>query len=343
MGSYCGTGAWIDLTPLIARDKVDISRIPKPVRDYTQFQGKRCALPVLADVYGLYYNKAMFAKAGISSPPKTVSELTADAKKLTVKNPDGSIKVAGFVPNMTFYENAAAHFAPLWGAQWDQNGKSSIGTDPHWASMLMWDKQLIDFYGYNNLVKFESGAGQEFSSSNAFETGKLAMELDGEYRTAFLTAEHPELKYGTAPAPVDDAQAALYGGGYVTGNTLGIPKGAANAAAAWELAKYLALDNRAITKLANGLGNVPTTTTALKDPALKSNPQFETFLKIFTDSHTATNPNTAIGTANQELFQNFISRWQSGTVPAAGLAAGLKGVDAQIDAQVQNSTVGKAP
>ena len=45
---------------------------------------------------------------------------------------------------------------------------------------------------------------------------KLAMELDGEYRTAFLKTEHPELKYGTAPAPVDDAQAGLYGGGYVT-------------------------------------------------------------------------------------------------------------------------------
>src|SRR5206468_7401215 len=79
MGSYCGTGAWTDLTPLIARDKVNISVIPSAVRDYTQFQGKRCALPVLADVYGLYYNKAMLAKAGITQPPKTVSELTADA------------------------------------------------------------------------------------------------------------------------------------------------------------------------------------------------------------------------------------------------------------------------
>ena len=40
----------------------------------------------------------MFAKAGITEPPKTMTELMADAKKLTVRNPDGSIKVAGFVP-----------------------------------------------------------------------------------------------------------------------------------------------------------------------------------------------------------------------------------------------------
>ena len=39
-------------------------------------------------------------------------------------------------------------------------------------------------------------------------------------------AEHPDLKYGTAPLPVDDASPTLYGAGYVTGNIIGIPKGA---------------------------------------------------------------------------------------------------------------------
>ena len=33
--------------------------------EYTQYEGKRCTLPLLGDAYGLYYNKAMFAKAGI--------------------------------------------------------------------------------------------------------------------------------------------------------------------------------------------------------------------------------------------------------------------------------------
>ena len=144
LGSYCRTGAWINLGPYIARDKVDLGVMPSAVRDYTQFNGIRCALPDLADAYGLYYNKALFAKAGITSPPKTFTELTADAKKLTQFNPDGSIKVAGFVPTSSFYENAAAHYAPLWNAHWDENGQSSIATDPHWAAYLRWDKQLIE-------------------------------------------------------------------------------------------------------------------------------------------------------------------------------------------------------
>ena len=73
--------------------------------------------------------------------------------------------------------------------------------------MLEWDKNLVDWYGYDKLTRFEAGAGEEFSASNAFETGKVAMMLDGEYRTAFIEDEHPELNYGTAPFPVADDQA----------------------------------------------------------------------------------------------------------------------------------------
>ena len=74
------------------------------VADYTSFAGSTCALPFLTDAYGLYYNQDMFDKANITEPPKTMSELIDVAKKLTVFNPDGSIKVAGFVPYMAYYE-----------------------------------------------------------------------------------------------------------------------------------------------------------------------------------------------------------------------------------------------
>ena len=101
----------------MAKDGVSADIFPAAPKYYTEFDGKRCALPMLADAYGLYYNKAMFAKAGITHPPKTISELTADAKKLTVRNPDGSLKVVGFDPVSGFYENAAAHYGPLVGRE----------------------------------------------------------------------------------------------------------------------------------------------------------------------------------------------------------------------------------
>jgi multiple sugar transport system substrate-binding protein len=341
-GAFCSSGGWINLDALIKRDNVDMNQFPKAVQNYSKFGDKRCAMPVLADTYGLYYNKDMFKKAGITSPPKTFSELTADAKKLTQRNSDGSIKVAGFVPNEGFYENAAAHQGPLWDGQWiDNKGKSTLATSPGWARWLTWDKNLVDWYGHDKLQRFIAGAGQEFSPQNAFERGKVAMVLDGEYRTAFIKAEHPELNYGTAPMPVDDAHPELYGGGYVVGNTVGIPKGAKNQAAAWELTKYLATSTPPLVTLADGLGNVPTTAASAKAATVVKEPRFQTFVKIFDDPHTATNPLVASGDADQLALKAFAAKWEAGKVP--DLHAGLQAVDKQIDAQLANATAGTAP
>ena len=95
---YCGTGGWIDSAPLMKQSHISANLFPPAPRYYTQYNGTRCALPLLADDYGLYYNKALFAQAHITHPPRTMNELFADAKKLTVRNPDGSIKVAGIDP-----------------------------------------------------------------------------------------------------------------------------------------------------------------------------------------------------------------------------------------------------
>src|SRR4051794_30301971 len=214
-GAFCGSGAWVNLKPYLQRDGVSDTIFPPAPRSYTQYKGTRCALPMLADAMGLYYNEDMLKKAGLNGPPKTVSELTQYAKKLTVRNPDGSLKVVGFNPVMGWYSNTPANFGPMFGAKWvDGSGKSSLSSDPAWQKLLKWQKDLIDWYGYDKLVKFQAGLGDEFSASNAFEKGKVAMNVDGEWRTAFIADEAPKLNYTTAPVPADDANPDLYGGGY---------------------------------------------------------------------------------------------------------------------------------
>ena len=47
----------------------------------------------------------------------------------------------------------------MFGGKWtDADGKSTLGTDPAWAKLLTWQKDLIDWYGYDNLVSFQAGA-----------------------------------------------------------------------------------------------------------------------------------------------------------------------------------------
>jgi multiple sugar transport system substrate-binding protein len=328
VGKFCSSGAWVNLTPYIQRDKVDLNKLNATTRQYTEFDGNRCAMPFLADAYGLFYNKDLFAKAGIAGPPKTLDELTADAKKLTVKNPDGSLKTVGFLPLFDFYENAPAHLAPAVGAKWlTDDGKSAVGTDQAWKTLLTWQKSLVDWYGYDKLQKFRAGLGDEFSADNAFQKGKVAINVDAEYRLAFLKDQAPKLTYGVAPLPATDP--ARYGGGYVTGNIVGISKNAKNPEAAWELIKYLTTDDKAIIKLGNLIKNIPTTTASLADPTLQADPDFKVFLDIFANQNSSTTPPSASGPAYQETFQAFLTSWQAGKVK--DLDSGLADADKKIN------------
>lgn len=335
VGTFCASGAWVDLSPYIARDAVDLNAIPATVRSYTEFRGKRCAMPLLADAYGLYFNQTMLAAAGFSGPPKTLSELTAMAKALTVRKPDGTIERAGFLPQFGFYEFSPSHLAVATGASWFKgDGRSAVGTDPAWAELLRWQKDLVDWYGYKNLAEFTAGLGDEFSADHAFHKGQVAMMIDGEWRVAFLRDQAPDVKFGTAPMPVADAAPARYGAGYVTGNIVGLSKTAKNPEAAWALLKYLTTDPAAVATLANGIKNVPTTRDALAAATeLKSDPQFNVFLQIFDHPMSATMPASAVGNAVEETLNQFLLSWQAGN--ATDLRAGLSDVDKQVDQLIE--------
>lgn len=329
IGQYCSSGAFQDLSSYISRDKVDLTQIPQASRDYTTYKGKRCAMPLLADVYGLYYNKAMFAKAGITAPPKTMDELAADAKKLTQYNSDGSIKVAGYVPTPGFYENTVQALSPQFGAQWqDSSGRSTVATSKGWQDMLTWQRSLTNAMGKDKLTQFTAKAGDEYSAANDFESGKIAMIIDGEYRTAFLKAEHPDLAYGTAPFPT--FRAADYGTAYTTGTIIGIPKGASNTGAAWELVKYMSTQTKPLVQLANLLGNVPTTADALKSPDLKLPPQFDTFLTLSAGGKLQNNPPSPNGGAYIKVMEDFDLKYVTGGTN--DLMGGLQQAAKQIDA-----------
>ena len=329
VGNFCSTGAFRSLNKVIARDKIDMSQFSPTVKSYTEFEGNRCSMPMLADVYGLYYNKDLLSAAGFSAPPKTLSELESMAQKLTTYNPDGSIKTLGFNPTMGWYENAAAHYGPAAGAEWlKADGTSAISSSPGWTDLINWQKAFVDKIGWDKLNTFTSGLGQEFSADNAFQKGKVAMNMDGEYRTAFIDDQAKGLNYGTAPFPTADNHTDLYGGGYMTGNIIGISKGSKNPELAWALLKYLTTDTAAVVKLANGLKNVPTTTDALNSPDLQVSDQYKTFLDVAANKNVATTPASPLGAGYQQSFQDWWNKYQS---EGGDVQAGLKSVDKQIN------------
>ena len=331
VGTFCASNVFTDLKPFLEKSGIDLdTTFPKALQDYTQFKGKRCTLPLLNDAYGLYYNKDAFKAAGIIAPPKTLSEFDAAAKKLTTVKGD-SFSRLGFMPNFHGYESTTTHFAAQWNPTYfTADGKSNLAADPAFASMLKWQKNLIDeLGGFAKLEKYRATFGDEWGAKNPFHTGQVAMAIDGEWRLGMARDAGVNFDIGVAPFPVPDDQADTYGKGYLSGTIIGIASTSQKQNAAWELVKYMTTDTDAVVTFANAIHNVPSTLDALKSPKLDADPNFRTFLGIAQHPKSSTTPASPNGGAYQLTLQDFGFAHESGKV--TDLAAGLATTDQQID------------
>ena len=53
------------------------------------------------------------------------------------------------------------------------DGTSNIGNDPKWTELITWQRDLVDWFGYDKLEEFRAGLGDEWSAENAFQQGKV--------------------------------------------------------------------------------------------------------------------------------------------------------------------------
>jgi multiple sugar transport system substrate-binding protein len=337
VGEFCNSHAFVDLTPFMQKSGIDpTTTFPATQLSYTQYNHDQCALPLLSDAYGLYYNKDAFRAAGISGPPKTLSEFDADAVKLTHQSGD-TYSQLGFMPDYHFYESTITHFAAQWSPTYfSADGTSNVANDAGIKAAFEWQKGLVDkLGGYSRLEKYRTSFGDEFSNNNAFMTGQVAMIIDGEWRAGMINDSNSKVHYGVAPFPVPDAMVAQYGKGYITGTIVGIARTSAKQNAAWEFVKYLTSNTDAVVNFANAINNVPSTTAALASPKVNQDPSFQTFIKVASDPNSSTTPSSPNGGAYQLTLQDLGYAYESGK--QADLQSGLEGAAHQIDTDIAQS------
>ncbi|MGW1538891.1 ABC transporter substrate-binding protein [Streptomyces sp. NPDC002309] len=334
VGRFCASRALVDLNPFFEKSGIDPdTTFPKAMNEYTQFEGVRCAVPLLGDAYGLYYNKTAFEKAGIEAPPKTWSEFESVAKKLTVPQGD-SFEQLGFMPNYHGWETTTEHylgqFSPTY---FDSDGKSNVAEDPAFTAAFTLQKRLVDALGgYRKLEKYRAGLGDEWGPKHPFHTGQVAMQLDGEWRLGMALDAKPGFEIGVAPLPVPDDQADEYGKGYLSGTIAGIAATSKKQNAAWELVRHMTTDTDAVVNFSNDIHNVPSTLDALKSPKLKYDPRFKTFLDIAANPASSTTPASVNGGVYLTTIQEFGYDYESGK--ATDLKAGLAKTAQQIDTDI---------
>jgi len=335
VGQFCSSKAFVDLNPFMAKSNIDpTATFPPAQLQYTQYNGDQCALPLLSDAYGLYYNKDMFAAAGITEPPKTMSEFDADAVKLTKSDGDGYSQL-GFMPDYHGYESSISHFVAQWSPTYfTSDGKSNVGNDPAIAASMEWQKALVDkLGGYDKLEKYRSTFGDEFGAKNPFMTGQVAMAIDGEWRAGMIADDAPDLNFGVAPFPVPDDQADQYGKGYITGTIVGIASTSTKQNAAWRFVQFLTTDTKAVVDFANAIHNVPSTLDALASPDVSQDPSMQAFIAIASNPNSNTTPSSPNGGAYQLTLQDVGYDYESGKVTdlQSALATAAKQIDTDIE------------
>lgn len=232
-------------------------------------KGDIYAIPNDQGTYGLFYNKALFKKAGVAAPPKTYSELLAQCKKFKAK---GIIPLAygdrdGYSTDNWVTYDYASYMAPGDIAKVD--AKQMKYADPKLVKPL---EQLAKFK-QQGCVNADASTHENNDANTYFTSGKAAMVLMFPFVIkSFEQALGKNLALAKLPqsGPHNGRTAANSFHNWV------IPKNAKNKTGAWDFIK-MAVDKQGASNLATLVGALPTNNSAI---AQINDPLTKFFLKV---------------------------------------------------------------
>ncbi|MER5755470.1 sugar ABC transporter substrate-binding protein [Streptomyces sp. NPDC002088] len=270
----------------------------------TGAQGKDpAAVPLYSMAYALYYNKKMFADAGIAKPPATWDELIADGKMLS-KDGKWGLGAEGSNPSENIHH--AFVFAKQHGADFfTADGKPDFTSD----GVVTAVKQYVDLMATDKIIAPGNAEYAQNQSVSDFAKGKNAMLLWQSASANLKSQGMSEDDYGIAPVPV---QSGTPGAGtnvnsMVAGINLAVFKNTDNLDGATEFVKFMTSD--AEQKVLNtAYSSIPPVAKAQADAAF--NTSANAVLKDTLAGSAAALPQvadesqfeTAVGTAIKDLF-----------------------------------------
>jgi multiple sugar transport system substrate-binding protein len=192
------------------------------------YQDKIYGMPLFRGQAALYYNTEMFAKAGLSGPPRTMPEYTEYAQKLTQRDSSGNPVVSGWSLRLSgggqgiaekFWINLHQYGGTLLKQTGDGKWIAAYNSPEGRATL----KQYVE-----NVVVHKTVTPQMKADAEAFELEQTAMFIRESWVIGDIKQKAPNLKYATAPLP--RGSIALVTNLYVTADS---DKGKM----AWEFAK----------------------------------------------------------------------------------------------------------
>jgi multiple sugar transport system substrate-binding protein len=239
--AWVNAGALLPLDAYMKKDKQNVPDILPTAIEYWNRDGHHWAMPNNLSVQNLFFNKDLFAKAGLKTPDQyekdgnwTVDTYLDLARKLTTGTGDN--KVFGAV--WTTQTSLDIHLAFIWpfgGDLWDKDQKKSVLDSKDALEAIQFMGDLTAKYGVSpnddEWKAFASAANASWGA--AFSAGKAAMEIQPNDSLAPHVVPAPFAKTNV-PTPKGRA------GRIVRGLAVGahILKGSTHQDAAWEFANF---------------------------------------------------------------------------------------------------------
>ncbi|MBK3570269.1 ABC transporter substrate-binding protein [Streptomyces sp. MBT62] len=280
------------------------------------------AVPLYSMAYALYYNKQIFADAGISQPPATWAELVADGKKIQAK---GKQVLGAEGANVSENIHHTFVFAKQHGADFfTADGKADFTNDGVVAAV----KQYVDLMAKDKVIPVGNAEYAQNQSVSDFAKAKTAMLMWQSASANLKSQGMSDSAYGIAPIPV---QSGTPGTGaqvnsMVAGINLAVFKNTDNLDGSTKFVKFMTSD--AEQKILNtAYSSIPPVKAAQEDTAF--NTPANSVLKNTLATSAAALPQvadesqfeTAVGTAVKNLFADA----------AAGRAVTTASVKAELE------------
>ncbi|MFD3695111.1 ABC transporter substrate-binding protein [Streptomyces sp. NPDC058646] len=261
------------------------------------------AVPLYSMSYALYYNKKMFADAGVTKPPTTWDELTATGKQLTKDGKAGfGVEGSNLSNNIhQVFVLGKQHGADFFTA----DGKADFTSDGAVKAV----KQYVDLMADAQIVAKGNAEYSQNQSLSDFAKGKTAMLLWQTASATFAAQGMKEEEWGVVPAPV---QSGAPGQGtstnsMVAGINMAVFKNTKNIDGATKFVNFMTGDEE--QKILNkAYGSIPPVKSAQADPAFNT-PGLAVLRDTLAKSAAAlpqvpeeSQFETVVGTAVKELF-----------------------------------------
>ncbi len=227
-------------------------------------KGDIYAVPNDQGTYGLFYNKALFKKAGIAAPPKTYKELLAQCAKFKAK---GILPLAYGDRDGYSTDNWVTHDYASYMAKGDIS-KVNDGKMKYADPKLVKPLEALTQFKKQGCVNADASTHENNDANTYFTSGKAAMvQMFPFVIKDFEKALGKDLGLVRLPQSGPNL-------GRAASNSFHnwvIPKNAKNQSGAWEFIK-MAVDDKGASDLATKVGALPTNNAAaagLKDPLSK--------------------------------------------------------------------------